>query len=503
MSKAKSRAKSARPKTSASQSRPRTDGTPAADVHARAGFPEFERFLDALRATRELPGYYPETLTATDRKNALREANTGNLRNAAILTREACTEWGDVYGVLGTITDTLFGLPQKWQGPEAIVDALRGDDERPGLADALIPETEAAAIMRAGIPFGVGLGRLSKFTIGGRDMRRLNAWDSEHLRYNWASDTWQISTNLGVEWHDVTEGEWVLFLPYGDKYPWKRSPWKAITLAYVLSRDGWFQRSRYSQAITPTRVGTTSQDSNEAHRQEFAALLAAAKFDTWLMLRPGETYDVKGVSGGDRSVEVFASIIDWARRTVITALKGETVTTDGGKGFASDATQERISTAKMSFYARAWSRFESQIFSWAAYDLTGQHARVSRLYQTATPEDALSRIKVLEAVGSALDKNEAGLKTVGLRLTKKTAADIMRSIGAEVEDLPAATAAAKIDFAPTDIARMVTKDEGRASLGLPALPEGRGKDFIADENAADPGAAPLPAPVPVPQEVAP
>ncbi len=492
MPKNKPRAKTARPPRGALSSRPRNREAPADDARARTGFPEFERFLDALKSTRELPGYYPETLTATDRKNALREANTGNLRNAAILTREACTEWGDVYGVLGTITDTLFGLPQKWQGPAAVVDALRGDDERPGLADTLIPETEAAAIMRAGIPFGVGLGRLSRFTIGGREMRRLNAWDSEHLRYNWASDTWQISTNLGVEWHDVTEGEWVLFLPYGDKYPWKRSPWKAITLAYVLSRDGWFQRSRYSQAITPTRVGTTSQDSSEPHRKEFAALLAAAKFDTWLMLRPGESYDVKGVSGGDQSVAVFASIIDWARRTVITALKGETVTTDGGKGFGSDAAQERISTAKMSFYARAWSRFESQIFSWAAYDLTGQHARVTRLYQTATPADALDRIKTIEATGAALDKVEAGLKTVGLRMSPKTVADIMGSIGVETESLPSGNAAAKIDFAPTDIARMVTKDEGRASLGLPALPEGRGSKFVADEESQGPTPAPPP-----------
>lgn len=437
MSKAKPRAKSARRRVEAAPKSPKhREAVGSDDVRERSGVAEYDRFLAALQSTRELPGYYPETISAKGRKEALREANTGNLRNAAILTREACTEWGDVYGVLGTITDTLFGLPQQWRGPEAIVDALKGDDTRAGLADALIPETEAAAIMRAGIPFGVGLGRLSRFEIGGQTMRRLNAWDSEHLRYNWASDTWQISTNLGVEWHDVTEGEWVLFLPYGDKYPWKRSPWKAITLAYVLSRDGWFQRSRYGQTITPTRVGTASQDSSEAHREKFAALLAAAQFDSWLMLRPGETYKVEGVSGGDQSVAVFSSIIDWGRRTVITALKGETVTTDGGKGFGSDAAQERISSAKMSFYARAWSRFEAQIFSWAAYDLTGKHARVTRLYQTSTPADALERIETLEAAGAALEKVQGGLKTVGMRLKKKTVISTMAAIGVEIEDLP-------------------------------------------------------------------
>lgn len=441
MPKAKPRAKTARSRAeSANRSQKRNLDALLDDARARTGFASFDRFVEALQSTRELPGIYPETLTAKDRKTALRESATGNLRSAAILTREACTEWGDVYGVLGTITDTLFGLPQEWRGPEAIVDALRGDETRPGLAESLIPETEGAAIMRAGLTLGVGLGRLSRFTIGGVEMRRLNAWDSEHLRYNWASDTWQISTNLGVEWHDVTEGEWVLFLPYGEKYPWKRAPWKAITLAYVLSRDGWFQRSRYAQAITPTRVGRTSQDSNEEHRKAFAALLEAAKFDTWLMLRPGEEYKVEGVSGGDQSVAVFAAIIDWARRTVITALKGETVTTDGGKGFGSDAAQERISAAKMAFYARAWSRFESQIFSWAAHDLTGKHARVTRLYQTSTPADALERVKTVESVGTALKTAKEGLETVGMRMSNKSVRSIMSSIGIDVEDIDAPAA---------------------------------------------------------------
>lgn len=436
MAKAQTRAKEPRPQGRSTNVQKRLKALPS-DVLARTGFPDFDRFLDALAATRELPGYHPESLTAKDRKNALREVNSGRLRNAAILTREACTEWGDVYGVLGTITETLFGLPQKWQGPDAIVDALKGDETRPGLAETLIPETEAAAVMRTAIPLGVGLGRLSRVDINGTPMRRLHAWDSEHLRYDWASDTWQVATNRGNEWHDVTEGEWVLFLPYGDKYPWKRAPWKALTLAYVLSRDAWFQRSRYGQNITPTRVGTTSNESSEEHRKAFAALLASAQFDTWLMLRPGETYDVKGVSGGDQSVKVFADIIDWARRTAITTIKGETVTTDGGKGFSSDATQERMSSAKMSFYARAWSRFESQIFSWAAYDLTGKHARVVRTYQTATPSDALERIKTLDAFGDALGKIAPGLKTVGLRATQKSVTSIMQSIGVDVESIDA------------------------------------------------------------------
>jgi len=428
----------------------------------------------------------PQALTVDERRRAIREVDSGRLQKAAALTREACTEWGDAFGVLASITETLAGLPYVWQGPPDLVDALRGSPDKPGLADILIPETERAQIVKVGITLGVGLGRLSPIKVGCRKMRRLKHWDSEHLRYEWSSDTWSVSTSKGPEWRDVEEGEWILFLPYGDTYPWKKSPWKAITLAYTLSRDAWFQRARYGQVIAPTRVGETSEGSTEAQRQVFASLLANAVFDNYLVLRPGEKYEIKGVSGGDSTLAVFAQADDWARRTLITALKGETVTTDGSPGFSSGSVQERISGAKMGFYARAVSRFEGEIFSWAAHDLTGEKTHVIRTADTRTPADSATKIKTLDDLGKALNSLDAGLKTFGFRPTADSIKALAEGVGIEVEPLPLSSApAAKIDFAPTDIAKMVTKDEGRASLGLGALPEGKGQEFIAPDAAPE------------------
>jgi hypothetical protein len=481
---APSRAVAARPSRAGARS-----PTFADEFKDRTGFPPYDKFLEALTATRELPGLAQVAVSVSERKKAKEEANGGMVQRAAALTREACTEWGDAFGVLSSITETLAGLPQVWQGPRHLVDVLRGTPERPGLADEIVPETERDAILKEGIPFGVGLGRLSRITINGITLRALKHWSSENLRYDWSSDTWFVRTARGPEWVAAEDGEWILFTPYGGTYPWKRAPWLAITLAYTLARDAWFQRARYGQVIAPTRIGTVSEGSSEEQRQVFLSLLANAAFDNYLVLRPGETYDVKGVSGGDRTLEVFAQADAWARRTMITTLKGETVTTDGSPGFASGDAQERISRAKLAFYGRAWSRCEAQIFSWFAYDFEGQHAHIARTYDTRTPTDAADQIKALDDLGKALDSVEAGLKTVGLRPKQESIIALANSVGIEVEALPTSSApATKIDFAPTDIAKMVTKDEGRASLGLPSLPEGKGQAFIADETAPD-GAA--------------
>lgn len=455
------------------------------DFRARTGFAPYDRFLAAIEATRELPGLYQVAVSVAERKKASDEANSGLLRRAAALTREACTEWGDAFGVLSSITESLAGLPQVWQGPPDLVEALKGTPERPGLADVIIPETERDAIVKAGITLGVGLGRLSRIEVGGHVLRALKHWDSEHLKYDWTSDTWYIHTSRGQEWAAAEDGEWVIFAPYGGSFPWKRAPWRAITLAYTLARDSWFQRARYGQVIAPTRVGTVSNESTEEQRQAFASLLANAVFDNWMVLRPGETYEVKGVSGGDRTIEVFAQADEWARRTMITTLKGETVTTDGSSGFGSDAAQERISRAKLAFYGRAWSRCESNIFGWFAHDFDGAKSFIRRTYDTRTPADAATQIKAIDDLGKALDSIESGLKTVGLRPSRDSVKALAESVGLAVEALPTTSApATKIDFAPTDIARMVTKDEGRASLGLPSLPDGKGDTFIADDGAA-------------------
>ncbi len=455
----------------------------ADEYRARTGFPPYDKFLAAVEATRELPSLYGVAVSVAERKKASEEARAGFLQRAAALTREACTEWGDAFGVLASVTESLSGLPQVWQGPEYLVEALKGSPQQPGLADVVVPETERDAIIKTGITLGVGLGRLSRVEVGGHVLRALKHWDSEHLKYEWSSDTWYVRTSRGPEWIAAEDGEWVLYTPYGGTYPWNRAPWRAITLAYTLARDAWFQRARYGQVIAPTRVGTTSEGSSETQRQVFATLLEQAVFDNWLVLRPGEGYEVKGVSGGDRTLEVFAQADDWARRTMITAIKGETVTTDGSPGFSSGNTQERMSRAKLAYYGRSWSRCESKIFAFFAQDFDGEKAYIARTYDTRTPGDAAGQIDAIDKLGKSIASITAGAKDAGLRPTQKSIQALAASVGIELEALPVSAApATKIDFAPTDIAKMVTKDEGRASLGLSALPEGRGARFIADES---------------------
>lgn len=409
------------------------------DPKHRTGFPPFDRWIEAWRGAHEMPGLYPEALDPKERMRALRDASFGSLRKAAILTREARTEWGSAFGALSTVTESLLAKPQIWQGPPELVNVLRGTSERTGIVDKLIPETEEAEVLKTAVTLGVGVGRLSRCEIRGRTMRSLTAWDAEHLRYEWQPDVWRIATNRGEEWRDIEEGAWVLCLPYGGKFPWKRAPWKAITLCYTLARDAWFQGSRYAQSVHPVRVGKANESSNSKQRTSFIEYLKAARFDPWLLLRPGEEFDIKGTTGGDNMTAIFEQIDARCRREVITCIKGETVTTDGGKGFASDSTQAEISADKMAFYARALARFETEILGWAAYDLAGVDpwsVGITRTFDTTTRASRLADIKALAEAGAALEKVTAGAKGIDYQPVLSSVLGTFAALGWPLEPVP-------------------------------------------------------------------
>jgi hypothetical protein len=409
------------------------------DPKHRTGFVPFDQWIAAWRGAHELPGLYPDALDPKERVRALQDAHRGQLRRAAILTREARTEWGSCFGALSTVTESLLAKPQIWQGPTELVAALRGTPQRRGIAEELIPETEEAEILKTAITLGSGLGRLSRYETHGHVMRRLSFWDAENLYYEIEPEVWRVRTRRGDEWRDVEEGAWVMCLPYGDRYPWKRAPWKAITLCYTLARDAWFQGSRYAQSVHPVRVGRANESSNKKQRDSFIDYLHAARFDPWLLLRPGEEFEIKGVTGGDRMTEIFAQIDARCRREVITCIKGETVTTDGGKGFASDATQAEISADKMAFYARALQRFDAEILGWAAYDLAGVDptcAGVSRLFDTTTRASRLADLEALSKAGEALQKVKDGAKAIDHQPRLSDVLGTFQSLGWHLDPVP-------------------------------------------------------------------
>lgn len=474
----------------------------------------------------ELPSRPNSEYTLEELGCAIEQVHGGRLTRAADLTRAAITQWGFLGGVLATITSGILGLPRTLVGgsPE-VRAALEGDDDHDSEYDVLFPRSETQNVMAWGYTLGVGLGQfvdprratylppepgqpligqeqpdgsfmvqprapLSQRPVGANRTPSLLAWDPRWLRWQWWDDTWWLTTAAGEIEICPGDGEWLLFTPYKRVRPWEFGAWMALDLAFVMGRDGVFDRGRHAEMLAPVRVGTVPEGTSEPQRREFARQIREMQRFPWFTLPPGLDYKVISVSGNDITA-VYKAMVDWAEGDVMVRLTGNKVMVEGSPGFSKGDFQQRVTASMRQSYASDWSDCaRNQGISWWSADNYPGHVPARVEYNTDPPEDKDAEIARLGALGDSFGKLESGLDKIGFELADDDgiAALIEKTCGLKARRKPkTAVAVAKIELAPTDIAKVVRVDEARASQGLPPIGNDRDALMISELDAA-PGA---------------
>ncbi len=473
--------------------------------------------------TRQANEYTLETLGC-----ALRDVSSGRLATAADLTRAAITESGFIAGVLATITAGILGLPRTFVGGSPQVRAaLEGNDDSDSEYDILFPRSEAGNVMAWGYTLGVGLGQfvdparatyappeptspliaqeqpdgsflvpttgLTTRPVGENCTPSLLAWDPRWLRWQWWDDTWWLMTAAGEIQICPGDGEWVLFTPYKRVRPWEFGAWKSLVLAFIMMRDGIFDRGRHAEMLAPVRVGSVPEGTSEPQRAKYADQIREMQRFPWFVLPPGMKYEVIEAKGAANITQTYKDMIEWAESDVMVRLTGNKVMVEGSPGFSKGDFQQRVTASMRQSYAGDWSDCaRNQGISWWTADNYPGHVPPRVLYNTDPPEDRDAEIKRVGDCGDALAKLESGLDKIGFQIADDDglAKFIAKATGLKVARKPAAkVAVAKLDLAPTDTAKVVRVDVARASQGLPPLGDERGAMMISELDA--PAAAPL------------
>lgn len=476
----------------------------------------------------ELPSRTPNEYTLESLGCALGEIQGGKLATAADLTRAAITESGLIGGVLATVTAGIQGLPKTFIGgsPEARL-ALEGNDDVGSEFDVLFPRSEAGNVMAWGYTLGVGLGQFVDpyratyappeksepliaheqpdgsyavgqplapvRPVGANCTPSLLAWDPRWLRWQWWDDTWWLMTAAGEIRIRPGDGEWLLFTPYKRVRPWEFGAWKSLVLAFVMMRDGIFDRARHAEMLAPVRVGTVPLGTSEPQRQRFAEQIRLMQRFPWFVLPPGLDYKVVATSGNDIT-GVYKAMIDWGESDVMVRLTGNKVMVEGSPGFSKGDFQQRVTSSLRQSYAMDWADCaRNQGICWWTADNYPGHLAPRVNYNTDPPEDKDAEIARVGALGDALGKLETGLDSIGFELSDDDgiAAMVEKHCGLKVRrKTDTGVAVAKLDLAPTDIAKVVRVDEARASQGLPPIGDERGASMIAELGAAAPAVGP-------------
>jgi len=276
----------------------------------------------------------------SDLEDAVRRADMGDLRSAARLCR-AMRRDGVLAGVLSTRTEGLVRLPIRWSGHEYRKAVFEGRDRKRGLFASMFPSPDVASLAADGILLGVGVGEMLPVAgtgVDGPRQYKFRRLDPEFLQYRWAEDAWYflslagpILIEPGVQRADG--GWWVLHRPGGESTPWQKGLWPSLGHAYIAKEHAKLHRDNYGAKLAQAaRAATSPAGATETQRRNMLAQLIGWGVNQSFELPPG--WDVKLIESNGKGYDVFQATIDTSNNEFIVSIAGQTVTTDGGSGFA-------------------------------------------------------------------------------------------------------------------------------------------------------------------------
>lgn len=276
----------------------------------------------------------PQTRTRwylADLERAEQLADAGDMTLAGQLCR-AMDRDGTLAGVMSTRAGGLVRLPKRFRGPADMVDALQqGGVQARSVFDEMLPASELERWVADAVKLGVAIGEL--VPVEGRDYPVFVRHSPEHLMFRWAENRWYFRSAVGLIPIDPGDGRWVLHTPGGRQAPWQGGIWRALGRAYItkdharLHRDNW-----EGKLANPARVAVAPNGADEKQKQSWFRKVMAWGVNTVFGLTPG--YDVKLLESNGRGWESWTKTIAEQNAEIVIAVAGQTVTTDGGAGFA-------------------------------------------------------------------------------------------------------------------------------------------------------------------------
>ena len=363
----------------------------------------------------------------SDIEAAVHDADQGDLASAARLCR-AMSGDGVLGGVLSTRTDGLVRLPIRWSGAEKMVRAFEGRDRKRGLFATMFPAPELALLARDGIQLGVGVAEMLRIPKDPDDdgpnqyvMRRL---DPEWLRYRWYDDAWfynstrgQLPIVPGVQRNDG--GWWILHRPGGEATPWLHGHWRSTGRAFVAKEHAMLHRENYSAKLAQAaRVAHSPEGATQDHRQGMLAKLIAWGVNQCFELPPG--WEVELIESNGRGYDVFQQTIESSNQEFIVSIAGQTVTTDGGSGFANAEIHKTIRADLIQATADGLSlTINEQGIPPYCNERWGAGSLIKAPWMewdTSPPKEMKAQAEALGAVGIAVRNMNVALQPYGRRV---------------------------------------------------------------------------------------
>lgn len=420
-------------------------------------------------------------------------ADSGDLSIAAQIYR-AMRRDGTISGLLAARTSGLMRLPRTFSGADVLVEQLKTRSNAQELFDSVFPPSELKLVLQDGIMLCVAVAEL--VPVPGRKHPIMIRHEPEFLTYRWSENKWYFRSIAGLLPITPGDGRWILHLPGGRHSPWQFGAWIPCGAAFIEKQHAKLYRGNFgSKLANPARVIKSPVGAQEPERVGALAKMAAWGVNTVFELPVG--WDASLLESKGEGHQVWKDDEASANEDIKMALAGQVVTSDGGTGFDKGdlfktIRSDMIQTDGNDLAATLNTQALPAVSVTLQGPAVGLKDPAAVAWDTTPPQDRQREATLIASGADAITKLESALKPVGYETD--TAALVLR-LGLPARKRAAeVTVAAKLDIAPTDLAKTVRVREVRASRNLPALGDDRDDLTISELDAAAKAAAAPPAP---------
>jgi phage I-like protein len=386
-------------------------------------------------------------------------------------------------------------LEQRTLGMLALPASITDAEGRPaadvrGFGEAF-PEAEQQKLLAWGIMLGFGWARREFYVADGEIQARIRTWHSRW--FQWRDDTrcWYVQARTADRkefvWEPIRLGDgWIRYTPFGEIEPWQYGLWHRVAVPYLAKTYAIDDRSRDNE-VTPILVG--EMKGTEEQRKTFLDQLANVGRDSRVVINKADEQSLSVVSKSDGSRSTsLKDTIAWADQEITITIAGQLTTTEGSEGFSSGRVQKSVLASILKAQEETFSTCigEQALTPYAqvvhGYDGPTLYLR----WRIQDAEDLFAQGYALAQFATALEPVNRALSADNQRVN---VAALVAQTGLPLLSVPVSTeqsTSQQVQLAPTDIARVLTVDEARASVGLAALllpdgsPDPRGGKTIAE-----------------------
>jgi hypothetical protein len=467
--------------------------------------------------------------------DAIRGARDAQMRGAFALPARLVQATRTDYAIFASFLNRLApqrGLPVELIAPNDSARAERVTAEAAALFGprgvGIHPDTLAdidGTLANHGVAFGINV--VTPRDDGSRVDIEHRSWPIEFVRWDMTVRGFRTRVE-GLEEETICHGDgrWVIYQQH-EHDPWTHGAILAVALLWADHAFGVRDRAKASNThgnakivgTMPESVALQEADSGKLTPEATAflhLLRDVASADTPVGIKPfGSTLDY--ITNASSAWQIFKEIIDSGDKAADRVYLGHDITVSGAGGDAVGYLfGVRNDIVEGSLRAIERGLRTGVIEPWAAMNFGDSSLAPDRVYMLPDADEDARRKSLGDRTNAFHAAIEAAKKN-SFDVTEKYVKDLADEFGIIAPPLPVATTSSKptVTLAPTDVARVVSVNEARASAGLGPLlgingqpdPDGRltVEEFSAKKAAAasappgaPPGAPPMPARTPGP-----